>query len=173
MEYKKIFQASYQNPNKAKKTLEGEGYTFDTELSTPESKVFIDARGNPNIAYRGTHTLKDIGTDIMVGLGKTTNRERQAKQLRQKVEEKYGKPATAYGTSLGGKLAESSGAKAITYNRAYGVRDIFKTAKKGDINYRNPSDIISLPSMLNKGKKPIMVGKKTDNILFAHSVDAL
>lgn len=180
MEYKKIFEASYQRPKEAQKTLEQQGYTFDTALSTPESKVFIDKEGNPHIAYRGTElgkgfktAIQDIGTDLMVGIGKTTKREKEAKKLREQVEAKYKKPATAYGTSLGGKLAESSGAKAITYNRAYGLRDIFKTAKQGDINFRNPSDVISLPSLLNKGKKPIKVGKKTNDPLFAHSIESI
>lgn len=180
MEYKKIFEASYQRPKQAQQTLEGLGYKFDTELSTPKSKVFVDEEGKPHIAYRGTElgkgiktAIEDIGTDIMVGLGKTTKREKEAKKLREQVESKYGKPATAYGTSLGGKLASSSGAKAITYNRAYGLRDVFQTAKKGDITFRNPTDVISLPSLLVKGKKPISVGKKSLNPLYSHSIASI
>lgn len=180
MEYKDIFKASYQRPKEAHITLEGLGYKYDPELSSDKSKVFIDKEGNPHIAFRGTTldkglktAVQDIGTDIMVGLGKTTKREKEAKKLREQVESKYGKPATAYGTSLGGKLAVSSGAKAVTYNRAYGLRDIFEKQKKQDIHYRNPSDIISLPSKIVRGKKSIQVGKKTSDPLFAHSIESL
>ena len=180
MEYKDIFKASYQRPREAEKTLVDLGYKYDPELSNDKSKVFIDAEGKPHIAFRGTElgkgiktAIQDIGTDIMVGLGKTTKREKEAKKLKEQVETKYGKPVTAYGTSLGGKLAVSSGAKAITYNRAYGLRDLFEKSKKEDTHYRNPSDIISLPSKIIKGKKSIDVGKKTYDPLFAHSIKSI
>lgn len=180
MEYKDIFKASYQRPKEAEKTLVNLGYKYDPQLSNEKSKVFVDTEGKPHIAFRGTTldkglktAIQDIGTDIMVGLGKTTKREKEAKKLREQVEAKYGKPATAYGTSLGGKLAVSSGAKAITYNRAYGLRDLFEKHKKEDTHYRNPSDIISAPSKFIKGKKSVLVGKKTNDPLFAHSTEAL
>lgn len=178
---KSIFESSYKNPKEAQSQLEEKGFKYDTELSTPKSKVFVDPQGNPHIAYRGTElnkglktAIEDIGTDFYVGLGKTTQLEKEAKKLREQVEQKYSKPVTAYGTSLGGKIAESSGAqKVVTYNRAYGLRDVFKTTPSNQTNYRNPMDIISLPSKLNKGKKSISIGKVTGNPLLAHSTKSI
>jgi hypothetical protein len=178
MDIKKVFEASYQRPKQAKSTIEDLGYKFDTELSTPKSKVFVDPEGNPHIAFRGTEfgkgiktAVQDIGTDIMIGLGKTTKREKEAKRLRQQVEQKYGKPSTAYGHSLGGKLAASSGAQqAITYNRAYGLRDIINKAPTQETAYRTKGDIVSLPSKFIKGKKNINVGKKSKNPFKAHEL---
>ena len=169
---KTIFESSYQNPSVAKKTLEDVGYTFDTELSSPDTKVFIDKAGNPHIAYRGSHRVEDVLTDIQLGLGKETKRHKEAKETAKKVEEKYGKAASAYGTSLGGHLAEQSGVSGniYTYNKATGIKDIFRTVPKTQFDYRTERDIVSLPSVLQKGGNKITIESgKTDNFLKAHS----
>jgi len=172
---KTIFEASYQNPSIAKKTLEDVGYTFDTELSSPDTKVFIDKEGNPHIAYRGSHRVEDVLTDIQLGLGKETKRHKEARDTAKKVETKYGKSASAYGTSLGGHLAETSGVSGniYTYNKATGIKDIFKSVPKTQYDYRTEKDIISLPSVLQKGGNKITIeSSKDDNILTAHSTKA-
>ena len=64
-----ILEASYQPNRDAKETLEKEGYTLDTDLSTREHKVFIDPEGKPNIAFRGTVNKKDMFSDVLLGLG--------------------------------------------------------------------------------------------------------
>ena len=49
---KKILEASYQNQNEASK--------YDPELSTNESKVFLDKHNRPNIAFRGSKRVSDF-----------------------------------------------------------------------------------------------------------------
>ena len=69
--HKDIYTASYLNPNEASKHLEGLGYKYDHELSSPESKVFTDKEGKPHIAFRGSQRVKDdwLGADIKLMLG--------------------------------------------------------------------------------------------------------
>lgn len=169
---KTIFEASYQNPSVAKKTLEDVGYTYDTELSSPDTKVFIDKSGNPHIAYRGSHRVEDVITDIQLGLGKETKRHEEAKKTAKKVEEKYGKAASAYGHSLGGHLAESSGVSGnvYTYNKATGIKDILKKVPKTQFDYRTEKDIVSLPSVFQKGGNKITIESGNEDILKAHSL---
>ena len=65
-----ILDASYQNQKEARKTLAKHGYTYDKKLSTNESKVFIDSAGNPNIAFRGSKTVKDwLVSDTLLAVG--------------------------------------------------------------------------------------------------------
>ena len=108
---KTILQASYQNPHEAKTTLQNLGYTYDDSLSTPESKVFLDRIGRPNIAFRGSKRLFDdfLGSDVKLALGleKYDTRFKQAKHLTQLVEDKYHQPVNVFGDSLGGSLARN------------------------------------------------------------------
>lgn len=172
---KAIFEASYQNPKDARKTLESRGYKYDDEFSSPDTKVFVDNLGNPSIAYRGSHRVEDALTDIKLGLGLKTKRHEDAKDIAKKVEAKYGKAAAAYGTSLGGNLAEKSGVSGsiTTFNKAVGIKDIFKTIPKNQTDYRTEKDIVSAPSLLQKGGKKITIGSnKKDSILKAHSISS-
>jgi hypothetical protein len=172
---KSIFEASYQNPKEARKTLESKGYKYDDEFSSPDTKVFVDALGNPHISYRGSHRVEDALTDIKLGLGFKTKRHEDAKDIAKKVEAKYGKAASAYGHSLGGNLAEQSGVggKIYTYNKAVGIKDIFKTIPKTQTDYRTEKDIVSAPSVFQKGGKKITIeSSKKDSILKAHKLDA-
>lgn len=172
---KTIFEASYQNPKDAQKTLEGRGYKYDSEFSSPDTKVFVDTLGNPHIAYRGTRRVEDWGTDLKLGLGLDTKRHKEARELAKKVESKYGKAASAYGHSLGGHLAETAGVSGnvYTFNKATGIKDIFKHVPKTQFDYRTQKDVISMPSIFQKGGNKITFSsKKEDNPLSAHSTSA-
>jgi len=172
---KTIFEASYQNPKEAKQTLESRGYKYDDEFSSPDTKVFVDTLGNPHIAYRGTRRVEDWATDLKLGLGMDTKRHKEARELAKKVESKYGKSASAYGHSLGGHLAETAGVSGnvYTFNKATGIKDIFKTVPKTQFDYRTEKDIISAPSVFQKGgTKTTFTSSKKDNPLTAHSTTA-
>ena len=143
--------ASYENPKDAKNNLEKLGFTYDNELLSPDSKVFLDKRGRPNIAFRGSKRIEDILPDLALtfGLEKYDKRFQEAKHLTQLVETKYNQPANVYGHSLAGQLAEKSGAngKIITYNKGTGVMDIGKTIPQNQIDYHNKNDVVSLLSL--------------------------
>jgi hypothetical protein len=145
---KPILEASYLNQAEASKKLKDLGYTYDGQLSTNESKVFVDAQGNPNIAFRGSKRVEDfLRTDVLqfVGLGAYDKRFQEAKRLTSLVEEKYGKPADVFGHSLGGKLAEVSGANGniYTYNKATGLADIGKKIPDKQKDIRTTGDVVS------------------------------
>ena len=169
---KTIFQASYYKPSQSAKELENIGFVQDPALSSNEAKVFYNpTTKEAHIAHRGTTTLKDIGTDITLALGYTPKRLTEARRLTKAVKEKYDTPVTAYGTSMGGYLAEKSGAdKVYTYNKAVAPQDILKRTSKKQTDYRTSTDIVSLPSILQGKKKTIRA--PYFNPLKAHSVKA-
>jgi hypothetical protein len=145
---KPILEASYQPKKEASKTLAKSGYKLDKKLSTNESKVFIDPYGKPNIAFRGSTNAKDfLFSDVLLGIGKSNYdpRFKQAKELTKKVENKYGKPVDVFGHSLGGSLAEQSGAKGniITFNKGVGIAGIGKSIPKNQKDIRSRNDIVS------------------------------
>ena len=149
-----ILQASYLNQADASKKLNDLGYKYDPELSTNESKVFVDKKGNPNIAFRGSKRIFDdfLGSDLKLALGleKYDKRFQEAQKLTKLVEDKYNKPVNVFGHSLGGSLAEKSGAhgKIMTYNKgAAGILDIGKKIPNNQTDFRNKNDIVSVLSL--------------------------
>jgi len=178
---KPILNSSYQNQKEASKTLGKLGYTYDKKLSTNQSKVFVDSQGNPNIAFRGSKTAKDwLISDPLLALGlqNLDPRFKEAKALTKKVEKKYGKPVDVYGHSLGGKIAEESGAKGniVTYNKGAGLGDIGKTIPKNQTDIRTKSDIVSALSLTQKHNNGDLINLNTSilqNPIKAHGLDNL
>lgn len=177
---KPILEASYLNQKEAANKLKNLGYTYDGQLSTNESKVFVDQQGNPNIAFRGSQRIVDdfLKSDLLqlVGLGSYDKRFQEAKRLTSMVEEKYGKPADVFGHSLGGKLAEVSGAKGnvYTYNKATGIADIGKTIPKNQKDIRTSGDVVSLIGTTQKhANKLKTINSKNLNAISAHEVKNL
>jgi hypothetical protein len=172
-----IFRASYQNPKDAQTTLEKKGYKYDTELSSPDTKVFVDEMGTPHIAYRGTHRVMDWATNfkILTGKGTETEKVREAKDTAKKVEAKYGKAANAYGHSQGGFISENSGVggQIYTYNKAVAPKDIFKKISEKQTDIRTTRDVVSLPSYFQSGKKITIQSPVGTDALSAHALKAL
>jgi hypothetical protein len=176
---KPILEASYQNQKEAKKTLEKAGYTYDKALSTNESKVFIDAQGRPNIAFRGSKTAKDfLVSDVALafGLENKTPRFQEAKRLTKLVEKKYEKPVDVFGHSLGSSLAEKSGAKGqiVTFNKGAGIKDIGKTIPKNQLDIRTSRDPVSIVSLLQRHPHNNLVTLESptwQNPIQAHSIE--
>lgn len=178
---KKILQASYLNQKEASKKLNDLGYTYDPALSTNESKVFIDKDGKPNISFRGSKRVSDfLGSDLKLALGleKYDRRFQEAKRITKLVEDKYSQPANVYGHSLGGSLAEKSGAHGdiYTYNKGAGIFDIGKTIPKNQTDTRTTNDIASLLSTTQKhkyGNFNEIQSPQSQGILDAHSLQNL
>ena len=173
---KELFQASYDNPQQAEERLAKYGYKLQTEFTSPETKVFLDPQDKPVILHRGTHRVEDVGTDInSILFGREGRRTKEAKDITQRVKQKYGKPVKAVGTSLGGFLAEQSGAdEVLTYNKGVSPKDIFKRLPSTQTDIRTSKDIISLPSVFQRGgkKKTVKVPFYTD-VFTAHSTKVL
>ena len=178
---KPILEASYLNQNEASNKLKDLGYKYDPELSTNESKVFIDNKGRPNIAFRGSKRVMDfLGSDVKLALGleKYDSRFKEAKQLTKLVEDKYHQPANVFGHSLGGDLAEKSGAhgKIITYNKGTGIMDIGRTIPKNQFDIRTTKDPVSILSLTQKhkyGNLQQLQSPETQGLIDAHGVKNL
>lgn len=177
---KDILEASYQPNRDAKNTLEKGGYKLDPTLSTREHKVFVDEEGNPNVVFRGTNTksIKDIGSDILLGLGlsKYDPRQQASNALVEQVKQKYGKKPSLFGHSLGGALAEKAGQasgaeKVVTYNKGTAPSDVFKITPSNQTDIRTQNDPVSFLSMLQLGNKKTIKGRK--DVLKTHSLNPL
>jgi hypothetical protein len=159
------------------------GYRLDKELSTASTKVFVNQRGVPTIGHRGSKRVSDWFDNALlaVGLGRFGPRHREAKAITQKVEAKYGKPANAIGHSLGGRLAETSGARGrvVTYNKAAGLADIGKRTSSNQVDYRTSIDLPSLLSVGQTGGRHVTVahtpagGGTAGRVLDAHKLKHL
>ncbi len=177
---KKILEASYQNQKEASKTLNDLGYKYDPELSTNESKVFLDKHNRPNIAFRGSKRISDFllsDAALAVGLEKYDRRFKEAKHLTQLVEDKYKQPANVFGHSLGGRLGEASGAngKIVTYNKGAGLFDIGKTIPSNQTDIRTTNDGVSFLSTTQKheGKFKELQSPLGQGLLEAHGLNNL
>lgn len=166
---KREVKSSYVSNDEAKKILAKEGLSIDKELSTKQARVVYDKNNQPTIIHRGTHNLKDVATDALylMGLPDFTHRFRSAKRLTKKVEKKYqNNKVNAVGHSLGGLVAETSGAKGniVTYNK-FSLGYDKKNKKQKD--YRNQYDI---PSLLRSGDNKTKTIGKFLHPLKAHSI---
>ncbi|KAJ1616281.1 hypothetical protein T492DRAFT_850935 [Pavlovales sp. CCMP2436] len=76
------------------------GYTLDTELSRPNTMVFVDQSGQPTIAHRGSVTAKDwLVDDALIATG-SISVEASRLQLRKSM----GSRLTQWVTVLAGGL---------------------------------------------------------------------
>ena len=174
-----LLKSSYMNQKQAADNMKKKGYTYDTELSNNETKIFVK-NNKPVIVHRGSKRLSDWGEDalILVGLGdQYGHRQKQANRITKKVEKKYNTSANSVGHSLGGRLAENSNAKGqiITYNKAVGLGDVFKKKNsKRQLDIRNSGDIVSVLGHTQKANKEQMnKGLSFFNPIGAHNVNHL
>jgi hypothetical protein len=173
---KDLIAGSYQRNTAAREAGNKYGMRLDDSLSTAENKVYVDRKGRPTISYTGTRKISDWGTDLLLGLGleKYSTRFRGAKDLAEKVRQKYNKPLTIIGHSLGGSLAEYAGGKGdkvITVDKGVGLSGIGKTIGKNQTDIRTSNDPVSLLSNTQKnvGKKIVIKDKNNFNLLDAHN----
>ena len=176
----KIIKASYKPQAEASTDLEKLGYKYDPELSTMENKVFYDPKtGKPNIAYRGSKTVKDWIGNIKLGLGFKDPEAEKRIQLADQVKQKYGQAPDTFGHSRGGYLGEQAGerygGRTYTYNKATLPEDIFKSTRPEQTDIRTKGDIVSLPSIFQSGgtKKEISSKGIFNNFLTEHSTSNL
>ena len=175
---KTLLQASYEPTKEADKTLQEAGYTLDKSLSNMNTKVFTDAMGKPHITFRGSRHILDWVRDdplIALGLGSFAPRVQQAKEITKKVESKYGQAADVFGNSLGGALAEMSGArgKIVTHNKAVAITDIGKTIPKNQKDIRTLNDPVSLLSLTQKHKGRFVNTMPVSGLVQSHLYTAL
>ena len=143
-----------------------------------KAKVFVDSMGNPNIAFRGSKTVKDFLISdplLAIGASRFDPRFKEAKSLTKQVENKYGKPADVFGHSLSGTIAENSGASGniYTFNKGVGIGDIGKKIPKNQTDIRTKADLVSALSLTQKYNGNQQTIKGSLNPIKAHGVDQL
>ena len=173
-----LLRASYLPEKDAQSLLEKKKYKMDPELSSPETKVFVDEANTPLILHRGTSTFKDVVDDglLAIGLGKYGHRYKNARRLTKKVEDKYQKPANAVGHSYGGWLSENSGASGntLTYNKAVGLGDIGRKKTNRQHDVRTKGDIVSLLSNTQRANTELLRNRNFfHNPITAHDTNNL
>ena len=172
-----LLKFSYENQKDAARDAKNLGYSYDSALSNNETKVFVKG-GKPTIVHRGSKRLTDWAEDalILVGLGKHGHRQKQAERITKRVEAKYGS-SNAVGHSLGGRLAENSGAHGniITYNKTVGFADLgTKKNSKRQLDVRNSGDIVSVLGHTQRAnKEQINSGMSFFNPIKAHDLTHL
>jgi len=171
---KDLLQASYSRNTPAKEIGNRYGLKLDESLSNAEQKVYLDKNNNPTIAFTGSRKVGDWMTNALLatGLQGFSTRFRGAKQLVEKVKEKYNKPTTIIGHSLGGALAEYAGGKGnkiITIDKGVGLSGIGKTIGKNQTDIRASNDLVSaLRNTQSGGRLVTIKDKKNLNLLGAH-----
>ena len=155
-----LMQASYQSPQQAAQTLSSIGYTIDPELSSDETKVAINQGGDPVVLHRGSKTARDwlvSDTSILAGAQAFADpRLKRAREITDAARDKYEREPGAVGHSLGGRLAQVTGARGpvVTYNAAAGLGDIGREVPSNVQNIRSPGDIVSLLSRTQRQARP-------------------
>ena len=169
-----LLKSSYLPQKEAAEKLKKLGYDYDHELSRMDTKVLVGKDGKPVIVHRGSKTARDWFDDglIAIGLGKTTKRYQDAKEITKKVEQKYNKPADTVGHSYGGWLSENSGAHGniISYNKAVGLGDIgTKKNSNRQLDVSTKGDIVSLLGNTQNSNKEIIKNKGYNPISSLHN----
>ena len=178
-----LLKNSYQPQKIAKANMAKKGYGYDDQLSTMNTKVYVSPNGKPIIAHRGTTTFKDVIDDglLALGLEKYGFRYKNAKRVTEKAEKKYGQSADAIGHSLGGSLAERSGAhgNVLTFNKGVGLGDLFtKKNSLRQLDVSTKGDLVSALGKTQNANKEIIDNKFKSkdpfkNALNAHGTDNL
>jgi len=188
VELEDLLKASYKKSTDASTIGKKYNLTLDSQLSSPEQKVFIDKKGKPIIAYRGSASsnIKNFTRDwlisdtgILTGTSKYDPRIKRSTDVYDRVVEKYaGKTPVLIGHSLGGHIAEVVGdhglgnKKVITYNKGTGLGGIGKKISNSQTDIRTGGDLISALSLSqNGGKKVTIKNTLFPNPIYAHKPD--
>jgi hypothetical protein len=171
-----LINSSYMTNEEAKKVGKTFGFKLVKKLSSREQKVYLDNEGNPFIAYTGSRKFEDFAVSdaaLLTGFHGFTPRFRKSKALADKVRNRYHKPITMVGHSLGGSLSEYSSKpddNVITINKGAGLTQIGKKINNNQTDLRSPTDIVSVFSNSQRGGRKIDIdGSFSLNPLLSHN----
>ena len=173
---KGLLNASYEPKD------EVDGFILDKKLSSKTSKVYFDPKTNQSVvAHRGTSGFTDWINNAVFAYGgkkayEMTPRYRQAKEVQQKAQDKYGKDnITTIGHSQGGLQAELLGGNSkevITLNKA--TRPFSNKKNENQFDIRAESDVVSgLNPVQIKNGNEIIIPSKNLGALDAHKIEIL
>lgn len=148
----KILKAGYaKDIHRKSKILEAQGYVYDTELSSPKVTVAFNRKnGHAIVVFKGTDptNISDVWTDLhILGGAKPSQLSRvtHSREVIERARAKYGHGnVIAAGHSLGGYLAQHSGADHVMTFNKLSIGDENETLAEHQVDFRNRSDIASL-----------------------------
>jgi hypothetical protein len=155
-------------------------YVIDKELSDGRVKVFRDVNSPQVIvAHRGSKGIRDWIDNVRYGLTgqmNTTETFKKHEKKHQKAIDKYGaENVIAIGHSRAGKYVENLNKKqpmkeVITFNKAVGPSDLFRSNPENQTDVRSGIDVVSALAPLQKHENKIVtIPTKTADPLKAHS----
>lgn len=168
--------------DKAQKKLAKHGYEVDRELSDSRERVVAYNKDKGKILFieNGTDpkNLKDLRTDVGLGIGKLVEDKRvsNAKEALVKAKEKYKavNGTVLVGHSMGGSVVNKIGGggdRVITYNPGFTIGE----KARGNVeNYRTKGDIVSVfaPSSNTKVLENKVQSKGgVDHLLKTHELE--
>lgn len=177
---KTLLNQSYKNTDNDDKNIDNK-YILDTDLSTNKTKVYKTDNNEVVIANRGTSDYKDVLSDIKLAFGYKDNRFDEAKDILNKVKNKYKDSSIdVVGHSLGARVAEEIGndpqvKNVITLNKPTTPTDLFRKSKNKDkqIDIRTTKDIVSVLQPFQKDANDIIIPSETNNLYTEHKVNVL
>jgi hypothetical protein len=144
---------------KSKEKLKNAGYNYDSMLSNHNQQVYYNPNENKllyNVA--GTHNLKDVGTDLYLGLGKLkdTNRYKEAKKTLGNAKNNAQTVISGHslGASIGNYIGDKNDKKYL-YNAGYTIGQKTRSNKGNTTNLRTLTDPVSILSLGAKNQKTI------------------
>ncbi len=147
----KSLKLSYGSKNTQQKEMKREGYQFDSMLSNGNQQVYFNPSNKKLlVSIAGTHNLRDIGTDIYLGMGhlKDTNRYKEADRVLHQAKTKYGvSSASVVGHSLGssiGAYVSSANDKFTGLDGGYTIGQKTRSYNGNHENYRTQGDLVSI-----------------------------
>ncbi len=143
----RLLSRSAYDPAKYEKELAARDLTLDSELSSENTKVYKDSKGNAKVAFRGTSSFRDLLPDLDILQGKRKHKDfDDAVAVSERAKKKY-KNVQLTGHSLGGTKAlyasKKLGLPAEVYNPG---SSIFKPERYDDPNiviHKAPLDFIA------------------------------
>jgi hypothetical protein len=141
-----LLKASYMPAWQAAEFLAPKGYQLDPALSVDGATVIFSQVTGPVVLFRGTVSGQDwFQENFPLIVGVDGPRHKAARELVARVQAKYGRAAHAIGHSLGGRLAEKSGARGLvlTADKATGLADMKPQSNPRQLDVRVAGDPVS------------------------------
>ena len=163
---------------------EVDGFVLDKEISTNETRVFINPNlGHVIVAHTGTYNPSDWGNNLAYAVGgdfvyKQTPRYKRAEKVQKLAEAKYGaKNITTIGHSQAGLIAQLLGKNTkqiITLIKATRPQDLFRLHQpKKHYDVRSTGDVVSVWRNPLQKRNEITIKKKSNNVLSEHKPSVL
>ena len=178
---KGLLQSGYKKPDEQAKELDG--FKRDDSLSGRRVQVYHNPKtGEAVISHRGTEAgLADWMNNAAyaTGLYKYTNRYKNARDLQQKAQDKYGSNnLTTIGHSQGAMLSGDLGKNSkqiISVDRPAKLSEVlFHKTPKNHQDIRTSKDLVSSMIPFQKmTNKPITIKTKSLNPIAAHDLSHL